>query len=226
MFSFSKNFAVENVMYSDFITNQVGEEGYSTALSGGTIDTSVAGDATHPGVVTCAYVSAATDRSLIRFAVSCHNIGGGDHFMEFITGIVTLSNVTDEYVFFCGWYDGTSADAVDGVYFEYDRATNGDFWAVSTSNNSSRTKTALANAVQAATYVRLGIEINAAGTRVKFFLNGALVATHTTNIPTGTARVTTPCWGFRKTAGTGAANVAGLDRWTLRHSLTTPSWTA
>jgi hypothetical protein len=145
--------------------------------------------------------------------------------MMFYMNIATLSNATDEYVFTCGMYDATNADAVDGVYFEYDRATAGDFWRTCSSNNSVRTKNTSSNAVVAGNWISLRLELNAAWTRAKYFFNGTLFDTITTNIPNGTARTTGPFWGFRKTAGTGAASVAQCDVIYMKFYQTAPLWT-
>jgi len=224
MFTTAGNYSFEHIFFSDFITSQNGEDGWTVASSGGTMSGAINTDSDHPGILTCSYVSAATDRAAIRFSVNSHQGGGGDYYIQFLMRFETLSNATDEYVFSAGIFDTTNADAVDGIYFEYDRATAGDFWRTAASNNSTRTKNTSSVATSAGSWVRVGIELNAAWNRAKYFINGALVDTITTNIPTGTARTTTPYWGFRKTAGTGAADVASVDSSLIRFSQTTPLW--
>lgn len=123
----------------------------------------------------------------------CH--GSVDHFgpghagFDFTTRLrhYALSIVTDEYITYVGFGDNfsTSGAGTDRVYFRYDRLTDGDYWACIT-YDGTETKTVTAVAPATAAYERLRITINEAGTEVKFYIDGTLVATHTTNIPTST----------------------------------------
>jgi hypothetical protein len=72
---------------------------------------------------------------------------------------------------------------------------------------------------------RLGIEINADASRVKFLIDGSIVQTHTTNIPTGAGRQTALGCGVRKTAGTTSVNGLSVDHVLVQHTLTNPLWT-
>jgi hypothetical protein len=67
----------------------------------------------------------------------------------------------------------------------------------------------------------LRIEVNAAGTSVAFFVDGVQVATHTANIPTGTARAFGAGWLLIKSLGTTARTV-DADYLLVEHDLTTP----
>jgi hypothetical protein len=68
----------------------------------------------------------------------------------------------------------------DGVYFRKDDAT--DLFGAITNKNSTETATAAVLAFVAATFYKFGIFFDGAGT-VYFYVDGVLVATHTTNIP-------------------------------------------
>jgi hypothetical protein len=67
----------------------------------------------------------------------------------------------------------------DGVYFQKDDGAA--TFKATTEKDSTETNTAAVGTITAATYVRL--EFIYASSRVQFFVNGALVASHTTNIP-------------------------------------------
>jgi hypothetical protein len=224
MFSFTQNFNGDHVFYDDFVVGQNGESGYAIASSGGAIGLALDGDAQHPGIVTATMAGASNDRACLRVGINSLQFGGGDWFAQAVVQLVALSNVTDEYVFAFGYYDTTNADAIDGVYWEYDRATAGDFWRAATSNNSVRTKDTTSIAVTAGTWYRLGIEINSSGNRAKYYVNGALIDTISSNIPNGTARTTAPFWGYRKTAGTGSGTLIAMDNWLIKYTQTNPTW--
>lgn len=118
--------------------------------------------------------------------------GSGWLMFETVLSVSALSTSADEYVVRVGFGDGyvTGVDATDGVYFVYDRATNGDFWTLKTASNSSRTTTVLdgtagnpTSAVTGGSWYKLKAIVNAAGTQVDFYINNVLMKSHTTNIP-------------------------------------------
>jgi hypothetical protein len=77
--------------------------------------------------------------------------------------------------------DGTLP--VDGVYFKIDGDVNAN-WLFQTASASTRTQVDTGVAVATAAYQKLTISVNAAGTSAQGFINGVLVATIATNIPT------------------------------------------
>jgi hypothetical protein len=135
---------------------------------------------------------------------------------------VSLSSIptTSAYVARIGFGDSTSATApTDGVYFEMTNA--GNVWRCCTVNNNTRTTTVTTSPIATGTYYRLRIEVNAAGTQADFYVDGALVATITNNIPvTPGTRVCGPMLMLNKTtvAGTRTMNV---DYWMHHIILTT-----
>ena len=64
------------------------------------------------------------------------------------------------------------------------RSENGGNWQCITHNDTTQTLTNTSVPVLANTYNKFEIEINSDATEVKFWIDGVLVATHTTNIPT------------------------------------------
>jgi len=170
--------------------------------TGAAISTSTATDGSHVGVWSIATGSTSTGRCAFNLATSGIVLGGGRAECEWLVQVPALSTVVDEFVCRVGINDtsnGTNSDAVDGVYFVYDRATNGANWQARTSSASSRTTVDTGVAVTAGAWVKLRAVVNAAATSVSFFVDNALVATITTNIP-----VTGTCLLARidKTAGT------------------------
>lgn len=122
-----------------------------------------------------------------------------------------LSTVTDRYATVFGFVNtGTAIDQTNSVHFEYDEggvATGGSAspnWKCVTVDNGSRTRTTTSVAVATSTFQALKIVVNAAGTSAAFYIDGVLVATHTTNIPTAAARRVGAGWHVIKSIGTTA----------------------
>lgn len=113
--------------------------------------------------------------------------GDGAAEYEALIYIPTLATATDDYVLRIGMGDTANADHVDGIYFEYARASSVN-WRVKTANNSSRTVVTSSVAVTAGAWHKLRFKVNSAGTSVEFFVNGTSVGTITTNIPTTVGR--------------------------------------
>lgn len=104
--------------------------------------------------------------------------------MYFATRIYVsdTSDATNRYNIRAGFGDNDAGEHTYGVYFEFDTTVTPQ-WRCVTSANGTRTKVNSGiNCSINTTYV-LGIEINAAGTEAKFYINDALVATITSNIP-------------------------------------------
>lgn len=118
------------------------------------------------------------------------SFGGGAWVYETSIEVETLSTLTEQFRFVTGFATQASViNEVNAIIFTYDSGglRNGTIaspnWQCVTSDNSTRTLTTTAVAVTT-TWTKLRIEINAAATSVAFYINGTLVATHTTNIPT------------------------------------------
>jgi hypothetical protein len=105
--------------------------------------------------------------------------------------IRNLSDGTETYTATIGFQDTfTSGVSADGAYFRYTHSVNGGRYECVTVSNSVSTVTDSGVTAIVNVWVSYEIRVNAAGTSVEFYLNGSLVQTHTTNIPTGSARRT------------------------------------
>jgi len=142
--------------------------------------------------------------------------------------VPTNGSGTETFQVICGFADTfTAANQVDGIYFLYDSqgtstgsAASGN-WQIVTASNSVRTFTTTSVAIDNANYQKLRIDVNAAGTEVKFYINNTLVGTHTTNIPTGASRTATSGIYLQKSAGT-TARTMSIDYIYLKTKFTTP----
>ncbi len=123
--------------------------------------------------------------------------------------VPTLSTATERFNFSTGFTDGQSAPAtIDGVYFLYNEAQSGNWIAVCESNNAiTSSQGSSPVAVVAGTAYDLRIEVDAAGTEAKFYINGTLLTTLVNNIPVTIARVTGIGSSIAKTVGTTARTV-------------------
>lgn len=178
----------------------------STSNSGAVAVSITAQGTSRTGVININTSTSATAAPRLSGGGSNTHLAIGLEAMLFDTDIEvrTLSTSAEEYILRIGMTDvsNNSTDPSNGVFFKYDRATNGNFWELVTRNAGTSTSTVTAIPVAANTYYKLKIWTNAAGTSVKFYIDDVLAGTHTTNIPTGTSKTVSQCWQMIKTNGT------------------------
>jgi hypothetical protein len=152
-------------------------------------------------------VKGSTDRVSYACSPTMLYFGGGTA-VEFQTEVrvETLSGGNDRFSFRVGFLDTTSADAVDGIYFEYD-ASYSLYWRICTSSNSTRTKVATNVSVTQGTNYVLYYFVAADGSYVDFYINGTYVGRITTNIPNVPGRETGLSMLLLKTAGINSRSV-------------------
>lgn len=153
-------------------------------------------------------------------------LGGGKTLFTAGCSFAQLSTTTDRYYINLGFHDVFSTNQVDAVGFVYDLnglntgSTASANWQCLTSSNSVRTWTTTSVAV--GPYQNFRIEINANATQVLFYINDTLVATHTTNIPSGTSRNAQVGCSMNRALGTTSLQTIILDYIGLKMKLTTP----
>ncbi|MEM4248187.1 MAG: LamG-like jellyroll fold domain-containing protein, partial [Candidatus Nanoarchaeia archaeon] len=163
----------------------------------------------------------ATGRSCLQKTGTGFVLGVNAFYCESRVRIPTLSLAAQEFGFAIGLHDDVNLNAIDGVYFLYDRLNYGTNWQCVTSNNSTRTVTNSGITIIANTWYSLAFTVNAAGTAVNFYINGNLVATNTTNIPTGAGRETGPRILLLKSSGT-TQRIVHVDYWLHKIVYTNP----
>jgi hypothetical protein len=130
-----------------------------------------------------------------------------------ITGefkLPNLSDATNTYTAFFGFNDSYTALGADSIVFTYTHGTNSGKWQAHTRSNSVTAGGADTGVTADTNWHRFDIEVNAAGTEAKFYIDGTLTNTITANIPTGTARATGIICGLVKSAGA-TARVMNID---------------
>jgi hypothetical protein len=185
----------------DFLAPPTHEPLYPTVSGTGTAaNVMVTGETSHVGIVQIETGTQASGRAALQTALDCILLGGGAAVFEADVRVPTLPVAAQAFAFRIGFGDSVSADHTDGVYFELTSA-NAD-WRCKTASNSNRTDTGSGENAQANTWTRLRIEINAGGTEAKFYVDGTLKQTLTTNIPTGAGRETGIVASIIKSNGT------------------------
>lgn len=148
------------------------------------------GNTTHPGMVgyvdlqtgTTATGLAAVHLRATTFGVLL-TLGAREVRWESLVRIEDLATVAEDYIAFLGLGERSTAEPTDGVYFLYNRALSPN-WLACVAEDGAITRQDTGVAVAEDANVRHRFEVNAAGTSVAFYVNGALVHTETgPNIP-------------------------------------------
>lgn len=223
-------------LFADFISVPIqsssaagGSDDFCSYISGagaGTSSYATSPVGNRPGVIA---LSAGTTNTGVNsiFAGSGLKAGEGAWIIETDVRVPTLSTISERFVIKVGLFNEiTAIDETDAISFIYDEGgvSTGSAasanWQICTANSSTRTYTTSSVAVGANTWHKLKIEINAAGTSVEFFVDGASVGTHATNIPTG-ARNVTMAAGIFKSIGTTDRSFH-MDYYSAELTFTTP----
>jgi hypothetical protein len=139
-----------------------------------------------------------------------------------------VSTGADEFVAAFGFHDTAATGVlhcVDGAYFYYDRATNGDFWCCRTVSHTAQIATTVTTipvvgGVFSVFEVWCGIDSTGAY-RTRFLIDGVQVASHTgVAVPTGAGRQTGLSAMITKTVGLNSRSFL-LDSFHYRFSFDT-----
>ncbi|MCS6789105.1 MAG: hypothetical protein NZ484_00860 [Patescibacteria group bacterium] len=159
------------------------------AISSGTTS-KIAGEPSHPGIQRITSSTTANSGGYVLTDITAFRIGGGEVFEIVFRHLVASGTNTTIRM---GFIDTTtSADAVDGVYFELANNLN---LVGKTSNNSTRSTTGTSYTISTNTWYRARLVVNSNATQVDFYLfseSGTQLWTSslTTNIPTASGRET------------------------------------
>lgn len=129
----------------------------------------------------------------------------------------TLATATEDFVWFLGFTVTTSlADGSESVGFKYNRAVDGNYLTCISTTSSVTTKTVSTKLLVANTKYLLRMDVNSTGTEINYYVCNVgssiweLLATHTTNIPTGIGKSMFTGGYIIKNAGT-VANDVSMD---------------
>jgi hypothetical protein len=207
-----------------WFSHMISLDGFQFASSGGAVNIEQTNG--RIGLISLSTGTTATGRQNMWRGMSATtqseiSYGGGQ--ME-IVGLVmfpNLSTSTDEFNAFFGFGGNPGNPTVNGsVLIGYDRANTGDFWVVRNADGGGPTSTTTSVAVVANQWYKLRIVVNAAATQVDYYIDGTLVATHTTHVPTS-ANTVAPAFSINKTVGTTSRKIM-IDAYYEKFKLTTP----
>lgn len=178
----------------------------SAGTSAGVTANTANSDSTHPGTLSASTGSTTTGRSS-----SCYIESAAIQFGTYAWRSVgcfkipTLSDGTETFSVMIGFNDSyTSTTYTDCACFRYQHSANSGKLECLTRSNSTGSPTDSGVTVVADTWISYEIRVNAAGTSVQFYLNGSLVQTHSSDIPTGSSRVLGHGHNIVKSAGSTA----------------------
>lgn len=205
--------------------------------SGAAVNDGTGTATTRPGIAVFTTGTTATGSASLQTNLAAIDFGSGSWVWQETLGMSTLSTAGDEYAVLVGFSDSTTINVTDGCYLLYDRGNvatggpntgNADKWSCWCASNATRTKylmdgttvsdesfTTVDSPVAAYTAPSTNIytvEVRMAGTtRSEFFVNGSKRCNISTNLPSGSTRMTGIVHGIFKSAGTNARTMA-VDR--------------
>ena len=224
--SFSEDFVGPLSQYSYFL---------SATQNGGTVSNIAVIDNGHPGImslntgttnnVTGGALLYAGERS--GTTALSWRLGGGRLYFGVIIYLPVLAAANPDYIVRLGFRSNSNfAEAINGVYFEYNRGVNTN-WLIKTADNNSITSVDTGIAVVATTWIKLECEINAAGNSASFYHNGTLINVVgnpiVANIPVTAGREVQPILEIKKTGTPNTATSRSLyiDLFRTKQTLTT-----
>lgn len=154
---------------------------FSDMTGFGTVETSDQSDPQHPGVVE-ARATNTDDSAGFWGPYRGTRLTGGAIRMVFIVKIADLSTSGDRYIALCGFLrDGDATLNQNGIYLKYSDNVNAGKWALIT-RNGSETLVDTGVTVQANTWYRIQIDINADATSASCSIDGSSPVASSTNM--------------------------------------------
>lgn len=194
-----------------------------TANSGAS-QTTTAGETNHPGLIQASTSTSSTAAPV--FLGGSFAFGSEAYTLRWLIKTpTTLSDGTDTYRLVIGFGDQNNGSLpTDGAYFFYNHLTNAN-WNGFTVNNTAINVASGGStvAVAAATWYDLVVVVNAAASSASFYVNGTLIGTSGSNIPSGTTRATNLQFQIAKEVGTNTRILIG-DYVSVSSTLANPRW--
>jgi hypothetical protein len=130
--------------------------------------------------------TAASTRIFLGFGsnnVASFSFGQHETIWGTRANLATLSDGTNTYTAYHGFMESVTAGPVQGAFFRYTHSVNGGRWEFCVANGSV-TAADTGVSPSAGVYQVFEIKINRAATSITFYIDGSLVGTVTTGIPT------------------------------------------
>lgn len=177
-----------------FSTTTSDTMGWRTLVSGTGADLALSGEAGHPGIIDLGAGTASTGRTCV-YRGDAGNLwilpGASQPQIEMewlirLPASSLLATNCDRITVGLGdqWGAGADVEHANGIYLEF-RPVDAAFLRLTTASASTRTKTSTSTTVVAGTWYRIGLRVTFPGgvPTVQLLVNGAVAATHTTDIP-------------------------------------------
>lgn len=175
----------------------------------------------HIGVYSFTTGTTATGRAAVNLRpAELLQLGGGRVRFAWVHQVVTLSTLAEEFALWGGLNNAFAAEPTDGFYFLYDRLNRGDNWIAVSAEDGVYTRTDTGIPVVAGQWYHLYAVCNATATSIEYYIDGALVATITTNIA-DTSDPLGVSVSMLKSAGT-TARTSLIDYFAAEKVFTTP----
>lgn len=140
-------------------------------------------------------------------------LGDSQHVFSSSGFLSALPTLAEDYRVGIGFMSTPATAPTHAVFFTIDRTVSATNWVASCIKNTSTTSvdTGVAISTSASSYQSFRIEINTAATSITFYINGSLVATITTNIPTTAGQNIFPGFYIKKITGTATSFTLNVD---------------
>ena len=173
--------------------------------------TSGSGVASHPCIAQLQTGTTTTGRTTTLITeTDSILLGSGAAYAYGSFRIPTLSDGSNRFTVRAGFIDTGAGDGTDGAFLRYaDNVNSGKFQCV-TRAASSETATDTGVTAVAGDWYAFEIVVNSGATSATCAINGAVVATNSTNVPSGTGQETGIAAGVYKSVGT-TERVLDLD---------------
>lgn len=188
------------------LESECNASGALTALSNGSgasTTYTTTSSATYQSVGSQATGSTNTGRTCLGSASMAQVIfGQGEMTFTAIVRIPQLSTSAERFIWQFGFFDNLAGTQIDGAWIEYsDDLNSGKFRCCTSAASTAATPVDSGVTVAIDTWYYIEINVNAAANSVKFYIDGSLKATMTSNIPSGTGQTTGFGVNLRKTLG-------------------------
>lgn len=130
--------------------------------------------------------------------------GFAEHRFTAVCKIPTLGTAAQRFSAFIGFSDVRTTTGTDSVCFYYNDSLNSGKWMADIRSNSVTTGPFDTGIAADTNWHRFEIVVNAAGTTAAFFIDGSLVYSDSSGLPSGTSRATGVSTYIVKTIGTTA----------------------
>lgn len=199
----------DNLILVDDFLNISGDTNWTISKAGGATNFSL-GESGHPGITRFHLGTANISRNIWGKGTGAFTFGYGQLTINSVVRFpFTGTSGSNDYVASYGFAGITGTNTiVNGAYFEYNSSGNGNFLVAVTMYKGAQTRTVTSTSINTGTWYYTSIDCNANGSKVDFYINKQLTASHITNIPTGDVFFTV---GLSTTRTTGTTNDGVLD---------------